>query len=85
MPVLARWFDSTDYLIEWGLALNPQAPQRVLQRLAISSNLYTRMNLTYNSATPREILDHLAQDPDESLARNAKQAIERYRLKPAAR
>jgi len=27
MPVLERWFDSTDYLIEWGLALNPQTPQ----------------------------------------------------------
>lgn len=78
-PVLERWFDSTDYLIEWGLALNPQTPQRVMERLATSSNLYTRMNLTYNSATPREILDQLALDPDESLARNAKQAIERRR------
>lgn len=80
MAVLERWFDSTDYLIEWGLALNPKTPQRVIERLAASPNLYTRMNLTYNKATPREILDRLAQDPDESLARNAKQAIERRRL-----
>ena len=76
MPVLERWFNSTDYLIEWGLALNPNTPQRVLARLASSGNLYTRMNLTYNKATPREILDRLAQDADESVARNAKLAIE---------
>jgi hypothetical protein len=77
--VLERWFDSTDYLIEWGLALNPKTPQRVIERLATSSNLYTRMNLTYNDATPREILDRLAQDADASVARNAKQAIDRRR------
>ena len=76
MPVLERWFNSTDYLIEWGLALNPNTPQRVLARLASSGNLYTRMNLTYNKATPREILERLAQDADESVARNAKLAIE---------
>jgi hypothetical protein len=85
MPVLERWFDSTDYLIEWGLALNPQTPQRVIERLAASPNLYTRMNLTYNKATPREILDRLAQDPDESLARNAKNAIDSRRATSGAR
>ena len=79
LPVLARWFDSTDYLVEWGLALNPKTPQRVMERLAASTNLYTRMNLTYNRETPREILERLALDPDEVLARNAKLAIQRRR------
>ena len=79
LPVLERWFDSTDYLVEWGLALNPKTPQRVMERLAASQNLYTRLNLAYNRATPREILDRLAMDADESVARNAKHAIERRR------
>lgn len=76
-PVLARWFDSTDYLVEWGLALNPKTPQRVMERLSASQNLYARLNLAHNSATPREILDRLANDADESVSRDAKQAIER--------
>lgn len=77
MPVLERWFDSTDYLAEWGLARNPKTPRKVVERLSASQNLYTRLNLVYNEATPREILDRLAVDADESVARNAKQAIER--------
>lgn len=77
LPVLERWLDSTDYRVEWGLALNPKTPQNVLERLSASQNLYTRLNLAYNEATPREILDRLAADADESVARNAKQAIER--------
>ena len=77
LPVLARWFDSSDYLVEWGLALNPKTPQRVMERLSASPNLYTRLNLAYNKATPREILDRLAGDAEESVARNAAQAIER--------
>lgn len=79
MPVLERWFNSTDYLVEWGLALNPNTPQRVMARLAASQNLYARMNLTFNQATPREILERLAQDTDENVARNARHAIERRR------
>jgi hypothetical protein len=79
VAVLERWFNSTDYLVEWGLALNPKTPQRVLQRLAASDNLYTRLNLTRNDATPREVLDQLARDADASVARNAKQAIEKRR------
>jgi hypothetical protein len=75
--VLERWFDSTDYLVEWGLALNPKTPQKVLERLSGSQNLYTRLNLAYNEATPREILERLAADADESVSRNAKQAIAR--------
>ena len=50
-----------------------------MERLAASTNLYTRMNLTYNRETPREILERLALDPDEVLARNAKLAIQRRR------
>jgi len=75
--VLARYYDSTDYLVEWGLALNPKTPQRVMERLSASPNLYTRLNLAYNKGTPREILDRLAGDAEESVARNAAQAIER--------
>lgn len=75
--VLERHADSTDYLMEWGLALNPNTPSAVLQRLSRSRNLYTRMNLTHNAAVPREILERLAKDPDESLARNARYALER--------
>jgi len=77
--VLARYYDSTDTLVEWGLALNPKTPQRVLERLAQSGNIDTRINLTRNKATAREILDRLAADPDESVARNAKLAIEKRR------
>jgi len=39
--------------------------------------------LTYNKATPPEILQRLAQDPDEILARNARKALER-RTRPEA-
>ncbi|MFM9968290.1 MAG: hypothetical protein ACKVQK_07830 [Burkholderiales bacterium] len=77
MKVLARYFDSTDYLIEWGLALNPATPANVLERLANSNNKYTRFNLTYNDATPIAILKKLQQDPDETLATHASQAITR--------
>jgi hypothetical protein len=48
-----------------------------MERLSRSKDLYTRMNLTYNKATPPEILQRLAQDPDEILARNARQALDR--------
>jgi hypothetical protein len=79
LPVLQRWFNSSDTLVETGLALNPKTPQRVLERLSASQNLYTRLNLTYNTATPREILDRLASDGEQSVARNAARAIERRR------
>lgn len=77
MKVLERYFDSTDYLIEWALALNPVTPRAVLERLSNSTNQYTRFNLTYNEATPPAILQKLAQDPDKTLARNAAQALGR--------
>lgn len=83
--VLAKYFDSTDYLVEWGLALNPNLPVAVMERLSTSSNIYTRFNLTYNPATPRAILERLAKDPDATLSMHAKQALERLdrRSKPA--
>lgn len=77
MAVLARHFDSTQYDIEWGLALNPVTPAAVLERLSRSANRYTRFNLTYNPATPRAILEALARDPDPTLATHAAQAIAR--------
>ena len=84
--LLQRHFDSTDYQVEWALALNPITPPAVLERLSRSSNRYTRFNLTYNEATPLSILEKLQQDPDEVLATQASQAVERYekrRLKGA--
>ncbi len=84
LKVLERHFDSTDYLVEWGLALNPNTPPAVLERLSKSANLYTRMNLTYNAATPRALLERLAQDADESLARNARTALERRAKAPGS-
>jgi hypothetical protein len=83
MKVLEPHFNSSDYLVERGLALNPNTPPAVMERLSQSKDLYTRMNLTYNKATPPEILQRLAQDPDETLARNARQALER-RTRPEA-
>lgn len=77
LRVLERHYDSTAYLVEWGLALNPNTPGAVLDRLSKSANLYTRMNLTYNAATPPAILQRLTKDPDEILARNARHALER--------
>jgi len=75
LPVLARWFNSTDYLVEWGLALNPNTPPAVMERLSRSANPYTRFNLALNAAVPAEILERLAKDPDELLARNARQTL----------
>ena len=75
--VLQRWFDSADYLVQWGLALNPKTPPGVMERLAQSPDRYARMNLTYNPATPDAVLERLARDPDETLARNARLALER--------
>lgn len=77
LTVLQRYFDSTDVLIEWGLALNPNLPVAVMERLSESKYLYTRFNLTYNAATPRVILEKLARDSDPTLATHAEQAIER--------
>lgn len=82
MTVLRRWFDSTDYLLEWGLALNPNTPPVVMERLARSENLYARMNLAYNAATPVAILERFAKDPDDRLARNARLALERRGKRP---
>jgi hypothetical protein len=75
--VLAKHTNDTLYLAEWGLALNPNTSPEVMERLSRSENLYTRMNLTYNKATPRELLLRLAQDPDPLLAHNARLALER--------
>jgi hypothetical protein len=79
MRVLARWFESDDYLVEWGLALNPNTPPEVMERLSKSTNRYTRLNLAYNKATPTVILERFLEDPDEILVRNARQALERRR------
>ena len=79
LPVLERWYASTDAAAEAGLALNAKTPQRVLERLAASAHAQTRINLTANTATPREILDRLAADGDERVARASRLAIEKRR------
>jgi hypothetical protein len=79
MDILERWFDSTDYLVEWGLAPNPNTPPAVMERLSRSTNVYSRLNLTRNPAAPRALLERLAKDPDESVARYARHVLERQK------
>jgi hypothetical protein len=75
-PVLAKHYDDTHYLAEWGLSMNPKTPPAVMDRLAGSQNLYTRMNLVlYNPATPRAIVERLAKDPDAFLAEKARDRL----------
>jgi len=45
MRVLERHYDSTAYLVEWGLAQNPNTPPAVLARLSKSENATTRLFL----------------------------------------
>ena len=77
-PVLAKHHDSTLYLAEWGLAMNPKTPPAVMERLARSENRYARLNLVlYNKATPRELLERLAKDPDPFIADRAQEKLKR--------
>jgi hypothetical protein len=82
--VLARYYESTDPNIEWGMALNPRLPVAVMERIAKSGNLYACFNLTYNPATPRPILEALTQHSDATLQRHAQQALDRLDRKNAA-
>lgn len=78
LPLLGRHFDSTHYLAEWGLALNPNTPPVVMERLARSNNVYARLNLVlYNRATPRELLERLAHDADPMVAQRARERLKR--------
>src|SRR5574341_996693 len=75
-PLLAKHAGDTHYLAEWGLALNPKTPPAVMERLARGENLYARMNLAvYNQATPRRILELLANDPDPLVAQRARERL----------
>jgi hypothetical protein len=76
--VLAKHFDDTHYRAEWGLAMNPNTPPKVMERLARSENRYARLNLVlYNKATPRELVERLAQDPDSFVAERARERLKR--------
>lgn len=75
--VMARYFDSTDPQVQWGLALNPALPVAVMEKLSASEDRYVRFNLTYNPATPEAILEKLARDADPTLALHANQALAR--------
>src|SRR5262245_3009607 len=75
-PLLAKHAGDAHYLAEWGLARKPKTPPAVMERLAGSANVYTRLNLAlYNPATPREILERLAGDPDPMVAQRARERL----------
>ena len=60
------------------LALNPNTPPAVMERLARGNNLHARMNLVlYNRATPRELLERLAHDADPMVAQRARERLKR--------
>ncbi|MSQ54342.1 MAG: hypothetical protein EXR31_03130 [Betaproteobacteria bacterium] len=83
LRLLQPHLQSTHYLVEWALALNPNTPPVALERLSRSADYNTRLHLTWNPATPSPILEGLAKDANESVARNAGQALERRRgVKP---
>jgi len=84
--VLAKHYDDTFYLAEWGLAMNPNTPPAVMERLARSENRGARTNLIlYNKATPPEILERLAKDPDEYTAHKARERLQRLGREPEVR
>jgi hypothetical protein len=77
-PVLAKHYDDMHYRAEWGLAMNPKTPPAVMERLARSENRYARLNLVlYNKATPRELVERLAKDPDPFVAERARERLKR--------
>lgn len=76
--IIAKHADDTHYRAEWGLALNPKTPPAVMERLARSENRYARLNLVlYNKATPRELVERLAKDPDPFVAERARERLKR--------
>ena len=77
-PLLAKYYADTHYRAEWGLAMNPKTPPAVMDRLARSENRHARLNLVlYNPATPRELLERLAGDPDPFVAERARERLKR--------
>ena len=76
---MAPHLESTNYLVEWALALNPITPAAVLERLSRSQDRVVRQNLTWNAATPDAMLERLAKDADEYVARSATQVLDRRR------
>jgi len=81
--LLAPHLESTNYLVQWALALNANTPLATLEKLSRSEDRVVRLNLTWNMSTPAAILEQLAKDADESVSRNAKQALERRRDREA--
>jgi len=71
VEILRHFFNRADrdYLIDWGLARNPNTPVDILLELAKSSNEYTRRpagnTLAGNPETPGETLRHIFYSIDK--------------------
>jgi hypothetical protein len=84
-PVLAKHYDDTYYRAEWGLAMNPNTPPAVMERLARGANIHARSFLVlFNPATPRAILELLAGDADAHTAQKAAERLKRPKLEAEA-
>jgi hypothetical protein len=58
-------------------AIQPQLPPRLLRQLARDPKPLARRNVAANRATPRDVLETLSADPDESVSSMAKHMLER--------
>jgi hypothetical protein len=58
-------------------AIQPQLPPRLLRELARDPKPLARRNVAANRATPRDVLETLSADPDESVSSMAKHMLER--------
>ncbi len=67
---LRRLASQGGYLIEWGLARNPNAPQDLLERLSENSDEYTRAWVASNPGTSAADLRRLSRDPDWNVRRS---------------
>jgi len=77
MPALLPHLESTNALLEWGLAVNPAAPPAVLERLSRSADRYTRHRVALNPSAPAGVLERLAKDSESFVARDAAYTLER--------
>jgi uncharacterized protein (DUF2336 family) len=77
--VLEKLSSSTNYNILIGLANNPDIPQSVAIILAQQKESSIRKMMTYNPATPLEVLEALAKDPDPDVRSYASLSLQRRR------
>ncbi|MGL4594075.1 MAG: hypothetical protein ACRCUY_05025 [Thermoguttaceae bacterium] len=64
VEILRHFFNmpSRDYLIDWGLAQNPNTPVDILQELAKSSNEYTRRFAVANPSFPKKGIEAIIKE-----------------------